>query len=323
MAFSGDHMEAAQAGDPALQSYVGAPTGHVRGHRDAAPLTRMGDDPRLFPVADGVQDPEGQAQFCQTLGQIFAGFDATGAHKHRLALPMPLSHFVDNRLPLRFLLGENAPGIDLPLAGTVRGNGNDRQAIDMPQLAGGLPGGSGHACQPVKEPEKPLKAQARQRFAGSGDGDALLCLNDLVQTGAPGALRHQPPGKLIHDHYFAMLNYVLGVAVEKLPGFQRLLDQLPVLVPPPEQSRHVARFFHQLILPPWQQVDVLELLIDAIVHAGLQGGGDLVGLAAGFNKRFVGHFPGDDQGGDRLVNQDAVHFVHHGGVNAAHDQSLL
>ncbi len=45
---------------------------------------------------------------------------------------------------------------------------------------------------------------------------------------------------------------VLDVAVEKFPGFQRLLDQLPMLAPPAEQSWHIACFLRQVILAPRQ-----------------------------------------------------------------------
>ena len=83
--------------------------------------------------------------------------------------------------------------------------------INLPKLPPSLRGGAGHAAQTSIEPEKPLKTEPGICILGGIDFKGFFGLDRLVQSVSPGAVGHEPTGKLIHDDHFAVINDIVFV----------------------------------------------------------------------------------------------------------------
>ena len=70
-----------------------------------------------------------------------------------------------------------------------------------------------------------------QRLRLAFDRDPFLGLHRAVQAVAPAPPRHEPPGKLIHNHYLAFLHDVLHVLLEQAIGAQQLRNVVDLLTP--------------------------------------------------------------------------------------------
>src|SRR6516162_2930189 len=100
-------------------------------------------------------------------------------------------------------------------AGAVGRYGDRGQAIRLPQFAGSLPSGAGHARELPETAEKPLKTQASNRLRGIRNGQPLLGFHRLVHPFTPAALRHGAAGKFVDNDHLAAVYDILLVAVEE------------------------------------------------------------------------------------------------------------
>ena len=151
-----------------------------------------------------------------------------------------------------------------------------------------------------------------------------------MQPVAPAAAGHQPAGELVDDHDAAVLDHVVDVEPEERVRAQRLVDVV--------EQRHVGRIVEAARLQPvlehllglghagLGQRDRLVLLVDEVV-AGLLELLAILGLDVALRDgarrqlrddaidfvvevgRLLGR-AGNDQRRPRLVDQDAVDFVH-------------
>ena len=71
-------------------------------------------------------------------------------------------------------------------------DGHHGQAVNVPEFGCGLFGSTRHAAQPPEKAKKLLKTEPGQRFAGIVHRKAFLGFYGLMQSMAPGPVRHQP-----------------------------------------------------------------------------------------------------------------------------------
>ena len=160
-----------------------------------------------------------------------------------------------------------------------------------------------------------------------------------MQTVAPAAPGHETAGELVDDHDLAVLDHVVDVELEDGVRAKRLFDMVldvrilhVVQVAAVEAIREI---FLGRLHPALGQRDRLVLFVDDVVagrferlalfgfrvalglRARLQAGDDAIDLVVQVG-RGLGR-PGDDQGRARLVDEDAVDFVHDREMVAALD----
>ena len=196
-----------------------------------------------------------------------------------------------------------------------------------------------HSRQFAIQTKVVLEGDGCHRLVLSLDSNSFLGLHRLVQTIAPAAPRHQPPGKLIDDDDFALLHDIVLVTVIQMVGTQRCIEvvhqgdvgrvvkgrtwrnqphlgknALRRFVPLFGQKDLVAFFIHRKVARlgntftgPGICLALLALqlgcgLVDGHVHVGV-----------------VFRLTADDQGCTSLINQNRVHLVHDGIVQTTLD----
>src|SRR5436190_21938614 len=103
-------------------------------------------------------------------------------------------------------------------ARAIRWNANDGQSVNLPEFRRRFPGGASHAGEAMETAKESLKTHARDGFARIGGLKAFLRFDGLVQTFAPGSLRHRATGKFIDDDHLAVGDDILAVFFEKFAG---------------------------------------------------------------------------------------------------------
>jgi len=318
----GHHVQASTLGNRAAELDVRAPSRHVGGDGDTPLLTRLLHDGGLPLVVNGVQEVEGEPLPGEHPGKALAFCNAAGAHEHRPPCPVYGDDLLQYGLPFVLRPGKDPVRGESPYAGPVGGYLHHGKAVYMPEFPSGLARGPGHAGKPAEEAEELLEAQARQGLARMGEVKALLCLNRLVQSLAPGAVRHEAAGELIHDHHLPLLDHVLLIQPVELPCGECLgEDLLPARGASPDAGQVIRHLLHPLerLLG---EVDLLVPYVPGVIFVRLEFTGDPVGELACMGKGLVFLGPGNDEGGDRLINEHAVCLVNDGRIEPPHHQPL-
>ena len=176
-------------------------------------------------------------------------------------------------------------------------------------------GRTGHPRQFCIHTEIILKGNRCQGLIFLFDLDPLLRLEGLMETVAVTPSRHDPAGKFIHDDDLSLLDEVVDIALEEGMGAEGLVDMV--------EEIDVLGFIEILHLkitfdpghPLFGQDDGAALLLDCIILLLAQVRDHLVDPVV-LVGRLIGR-SGDDQRRPRLVDEDAVHFVHDGVMEVA------
>jgi hypothetical protein len=205
---------------------------------------------------------------------------------------------------------------------------HDLEAVDLLELEGLGVRRAGHAGQRLVHAEVVLEGDRGERLVLLADLDALLGLDGLVQAVGPAPSRHGAAGELVDDHHLAVLDDVLHVAAVDEVRAQRRGEVL--------HEHDVARVVQALarLDQPGLRHQLLDLGVAGLGEEGLLGlqvhaevaGAVLLGLRLEPGHQLVDAQvglgavlgrPGNDQRRARLVDQDRVHLVDDGEVQAA------
>ncbi len=319
--------------DAAAEHDVGAAAGHVGGDGDAAGHAGLGHHLRLPVVLLGVQHLMGQFFPGEQSGQELVHLDGGGAHQHRLAALVAVADVVDDRLPL--LVGGAVHQVVHVLAdhGPVGGDDHRLQAIDLLEFVGFRVRRAGHAGQLLVHAEEVLEGDGGQGLVLALDVDAFLGFHGLVQAVGPAPALHQAAGEFVDDDDLVVLHHVVLVLVIQHVGAQGGVDVVHqgdvggvVQAGAGGQNAQLGEDGLHLLVAGLGQQHLMGLLVHGIVA----GGRRLVGLglvlhADQARRHLVDHLvhghvvvglAGDDQGRAGLVDEDGVHLVDDGVVQA-------
>ena len=341
VALGADDLQAAKLSGLVIQLDIGTAAGHVGSDRHGAVDTGFRDDLRLQLVVLCVQNLVRDAAAVEHGGQHLGCVDVDRADQHRLSLVIGLLHLFDDGVELFLLrlvdriLMVNA---DHRL---VRRDRDDVHAVDRAELLFLGEGRSGHAGLLLKLVEEVLEGDGGQGLALPLDLHMLLGLNRLMQAVAVTAPRQDTAGELIDDLYLIVLHHVVLVAVHHVVGLEGHDDAvLDLQVLGVGQVADVEELLH-LVDALLGEVDRFILLVDDEVaglgdllahdrvHLGELGGRLALLQALGNNVADLVQLGGlaalarDDQRGSGLIDQDGVHLVDDGVVEAAEHQLLL
>ena len=307
MALGADDVQAAGFGHPVAELDVDAAAGHVGRDRHRAREAGVLDDLRFLLVILRVEDVALDALAAQHHRQPLGFLDRARPDQHRTPLGVLGDDVVDDRVELRVLAAVHDVGEVLAAHGHVRRHDDDVEAVDVAELA--LLGlrGARHPGELVVEAEVVLEGDRRERLVLAADLDAFLRLDRLVDAVGVAAAVHQPAGELVDDDHLAVLDDVLLVAVEEIPGLQRrveLVGQLEVaLVVEVRDAQHLLDLRDALLGDRHR----VRLLVDGEVLVLDQARDDLGELAVELGR--VVALARDDERRARLVDEDRVDFV--------------
>ena len=264
----------------------------------------------------------------QQLGKVFRDLDGGGTHQHRLTTFVAILDILDDGVV--FVLGGEIDQVRVVLAdhGAVGGNHHHLQAVDLLKFVGLGVCGAGHAGELVVEAEIILEGDGGQRLVLVLDGHPLLGLDGLVQALRPAPAGHGAAREFVDDDHLVVLHDVVHVPLVQGMGAQGgdevvhegnvggIVEALAFL----EQPGLEQQLFYML-MPLLGEIDLLGLLVDTVVAGAvllrlrLELGDQLVDLE--IERRLVVDGPGDDQGGARLVDENGIHLIDDGVVQAA------
>ena len=310
------------------QHDVGTAAGHVGGDGHRAGLAGIGDDLRLALVLLGVEHLVLHAGLAQMLGQQLGGFDGRGAHQHRLAALVAILDVLEHRVELGVAVEEHLVRRIHAHGRLVGRDHHHFQAVDALEFVGLGVGRAGHAGQLLVHAEQVLEGDAGQRLVLALHRHAFLRFHGLMQTVGPAPARQGAAGEFVDDHHLAIADDVVHVAlVDGMRAHRRIevVDHAQVaagvqVVALGDDARLAQQLFG-MFHAGFGQVDLLALLVHPEIalafFLGLAGQvrDDAVDADVQLG-RFVGR-AGNDQRGTRLVDQDRVHFVDDGVMQAA------
>ena len=161
-------------------------------------------------------------------------------------------------------------------------------------------------------------------------GHAFLGLDRLVQAVRPAAAGHQATGKFVDDDHFAVLHDVLLVLLEQRQRAQGGIEVMHqgdvrgvVQAAPFLQQAVLDQQLLGMLVAGFGQMNLVALFIDPVITlAVFLGGAGQLGhdiLHAQVEVGMVLGLTGNDQRRARLVDQDRIHLVDNGVVQAALD----
>ena len=262
--------------------------------------------------------------------QLLRLLDRHRPDEHRAARFLFRQDVVDDRLG--FLLRraiDRVRLLDAPQR-LVGRDCDDVELVDLRELFRFGFRGAGHARQLLVFAEVVLEGDGRERLVLALDLHLFLGLDRLVQAIAPAASGHEAAGELVDDDDLAVLDHVVDVEPEDGVRAQRLLDMVldvRVLHVVEVSAVQAAR---EMLLgrlhAAFGQRHRLVLLVDDVVagrfeglalfgfrvalglRASLQPRDDAIDFVVEVGRRFGR--TGNDERGARLVDEDAVDFVH-------------
>jgi len=311
----------------AAQHDVRAPAGHVGGDGNHPGLPGFRHDIRFPGVLLGVQHLVGQLFLIQQLGQELGIFDGGGPHQHGLA---PAIAFPDVRDNGRVLFLGRAIHLILqilPLHWPMGRNHHGLQTVDFHEFVSFRVGGTGHAGQLAVHAEVVLEGDGGQGLVLVLDFHPFLGFHGLMQAVGPAPSRHQTAGEFVHDDHFPVLHHVLlvpqieGVGPE---GGIQVVHQNNVggVVEAAAFGEHAhahQNFFH-VFMALLGEIDLVGLFIHPVIPgSGLVLGPHQLGrhlIEADIKLGLVFGLAGNNQGGPGFVDEDGVHLIHDGVIEA-------
>src|SRR6185437_11774710 len=203
---------------------------------------------------------------------------------------------------------------------------HDFQAVDLLKFRGFRFRRSGHAGQLLVHAEIVLEGDGGQGLVLALDLDVFLGFDRLVQAIRPPPARHQASGELIHDDDFAILHYILDVALVQRVGLHSSIDvvfEVPVFgIGNVSDAQKLLDFFPANV----SDRDALVLFVHHVVagkffrlaRSGVnlltlfQLGNDAIDPRIFVGGLFAG--AGNNQRGAGLVDQDGIDLIDDGVV---------
>ena len=296
----------------AAQQDVGSAAGHVRGDRDRAAASGLGNDVGLGLVVHRVQHVVLDLAPLEQAAQVFGLLHRHGADQHGLAALVTIDDVLDRGVEFLALRLVHHVGVIDADHRAVGRNHDDVQVVDLLEFDRFGVRSAGHAAQLVVHAEVVLNRDRRQRLVLFPDAHALFRLDRLMQAVGPAPARHQAAGEFVHDDDFPVLHHVVHVTLEDGVGLQRLVD----VVQAADLGRVVQVAHAQDALDlghaVFGQGRGLQLFVDRVIGFTLQPRNDAVDRVVFFGG-FLGR-SGDDERGACFVDQDVVHLVDDGEI---------
>ncbi len=215
--------------------------------------------------------------------------------------------FLGDGVVLFALATENDVGMIESPERFVRRHRDDVELVDLPELGRFGHGGAGHAADLVIKLEEVLQRDRGQRLVFFLDPHPFFGLDRLVQAVAPVAPRHQAAREVVDDDDLAVHRDVVHVALVKVVGLQRVVDQVrPFHVAGGVKAldaRQPLGLAHALI----REMDRPLFLLHLEMDVGLELPSDLV--RPGITADVVVGGSGDNERRAGFVDQDVVDFV--------------
>ena len=258
----------------------------------------------------------------------FGILDRCGSDQHRLAAPIAILDIADDRVGL-FLEGpENEVVLVLSDHRQIGWDHHRLQMVDLLKLEGLGIRRAGHAGEFGVHAEIILKRDRRQRLILALDGHPFLGFDGLMKPVGPAAPGHEPSGEFVDDDDFAVLNYIVLIAVKKRMRAKRRIQmvhernvvRVVQAASGLQQPGLVENCFGVLVTFLRQQY-LMRFLIDPIVALPLlfrlpcELGRELVQPV--IEIYVVVGLAGDDQRRARFIDQDGIDFVDDGIDEAA------
>ena len=104
------------------------------------------------------------------------------------------------------------------------GNLHNIQVVDGAELLGLGGGRTGHTGQLGVETEEVLERDGGQGLALSGDLDAFLGFDGLMETLVVAAAVHETAGELVNNDDLIVLDHIVNIPLHETPGLHGLVD---------------------------------------------------------------------------------------------------
>ena len=197
-----------------------------------------------------------------------------------------------------------------PDHGAVGWNHRHIKVVDFLELNRFRIRGSGHASQFIVHAEVILDRYARKSLIFLTNPNALLGFDGLMQPIRPASAGHETTGKFINDDDFAVLNYIVNVALKNGMSLQRLVD----MVQGPDLRRVIQVTHTENTLnfryPLFGERCGSELLVNGVIDLALETWNNSIERVI-----FLGGFfcrAGNNQWRPSFINQDVIHFINNG-----------
>ena len=210
----------------AAQHDVGSTPRHIGGDRDHLGPPRLRHDIGLFGMLLGIENLVRQLLPLQQLRDDFRVFNRCGANQDRLAPFKTLADVLNSRFVFLRRGFVNAVQLILATARPVWRHHHGFEAVDFLEFVGFGVSGSRHSGQLAIQAEVVLEGDGGQCLVFSLDLHTLFGFNRLMQTVAPAAARHEPPGEFVDDDDLASLHHVMLVFVIEVLSPQRSIQMM-------------------------------------------------------------------------------------------------
>src|SRR5215813_6759324 len=171
---------------------------------------------------------------------------------------------------------------------------------------------TGHPCEAEVASEKSLVTDPRQWFMYAGQSTAFFGLHELVQAMLPRAVAHNPAGEFVNDLYFALLHQVMRIAMHEVQCRQSLSNKrLTSAAAGPEPSISLGEPRQPLLTVLGQSYRAF-IVFTHKVTAGRKLCSEFEGALIGLLFGHIVVAASNDQRRARLVDEDAICFVHNG-----------
>ena len=203
------------------------------------------------------------------------------------------------------------------------GDGDDGEPVGVPELVRGLEAGSRHPGEASVETEEALEADPGEGLVGRGHGQPLLGLDGLVQSLSPRPVGHRTARGFVDDHDPAVDDHVLAADPVELAGHEGLSDPfLAAFRRSPDPRQSLASGLDLPFAGP-REPEFASVLDHRVVRLRGHRSGDVPGLEQRLGETGMLLRGGQDQRGDRLVDEHAVRLVDERCMEAVEDLGPL
>ena len=314
--------------DIAPQHDVRTPARHVGGNGDHARAPGLCHDLGFTGVLFGIEHLVRQLFLVEQGRQQFGVFDRGGPHQHGLPTLRTILDIRNDRCMLfvRRLIDEVVHVLARHRA--VGRNHHRFQPINLLELIGFGIGRAGHARQFAVHAEVVLEGDRGQRLVFRLDRHPFLRFHRLVQTIRPAPAAHQTPGEFIDNDDFTVLHHIVLILVEQGEGAQGRIQVVHqgdvggvVQAAPFDQHPGFRQQLLGALVTAFGEVHLVAFFVHPVITLALffHGATELRHhfLHPHVEIGVIVSLTGDDQRRTRFVDEDGVHLIHDGVVEAA------
>ncbi|CAB5025329.1 unannotated protein [freshwater metagenome] len=210
----------------------------------------------------------------QQLAEVLGLLDTRRADEDWLPVLMSLDDVSEHGVVLGRFGTVDEIGVVNPDHRPIRRDRHDAEVVDLRELRRLSHGGTGHAPEPLVQPEEVLEGDGGEGLVLGLDLHALLRLDGLVQALVVPTPREDAASVLIDDEHLAVDDDVVAILPEELLRPNRIVEEAH------ERGIHRvvevvdAELILDLVDRRLEHADGLLLLIDLVVGVALEQGDD-------------------------------------------------